>query len=150
MKRYLIPDTRYTFITCLPPQKPCDITFVKNWQKTCTAYSLALLFVPFFLLIALFSCLTLLSNKWTHFTIRRSWRQVTSTSCFYHSLSSCANKVGVTKMFIKNKEIMNKSAVFRLKLSFPFVTKVGVVVSLKPELWLKSGSKYTYSYCTPL
>ena len=28
----------------------------------------------------------------------------------------------VTKMFIKNKEIMNKSAVFRLKLSFPNVS----------------------------
>ena len=30
--------------------------------------------------------------------------------------------VEVTKMFIKNKEIMNKSAVFRLKLSFPNVS----------------------------
>ena len=30
--------------------------------------------------------------------------------------------IEVTKMFIKNKEIMNKSAVFRLKLSFPNVS----------------------------
>ena len=28
----------------------------------------------------------------------------------------------LTKIFIKNKEIMNKSAVFRLKLSFPNVS----------------------------
>ena len=31
-------------------------------------------------------------------------------------------KIEVTKMFIKNKEIMNKSALFRLKLSFPNVS----------------------------
>ena len=30
-------------------------------------------------------------------------------------------KIEVTKIFIKNKDIMNKSAVFRLKLSFPNV-----------------------------
>ena len=51
-------------------------------------------------------------------------------------------KVEVTKMFIKNNEIMNKSAVFRLKLSFPNVS--GLVLHQWNYQFVETVARFIY------
>ena len=46
-------------------------------------------------------------------------------------------------MFIKNKEIMNKSALFRLKLSFPNVS--GLVLHQWKYQFVETVARYKYT-----
>ena len=48
-------------------------------------------------------------------------------------------------MFIKNKEIMNKSAVFRLKLSFPNVSGLALHQWNSPDQFVETVARFVYA-----